>query len=143
MSPKSPDFDWVSARHDCTAGRIFNDLRELAQVNVETRNEQIQGRSETAIDFRQSPPGTDPPTFTVLRHRSGSASPYMVRFRLEKGLIRVESERLVEPVGFDVTVRMDDDGRCVCFVDDQRRLPWQILHRALDPLLFGHHPVFG
>ena len=137
MSLKAPDFDWVSARFACTAGSVFNDLRGLAEVNVETRSEHPNAGT---LDFRASAPGSTPAVFTVRRICIGET--YSVRFRLVNGVIRIDSERLNPPIEpFEVQVKMDDDGRCVCVVDGQIRLLWQILHRALDSLLFGHYPI--
>lgn len=136
MSPKSPDFDWVSARNTCTANRVFNKLRELVRRDVETRNGQTERQH---LSYSASPPGTDPPWIAVRRDCNGTTC--SVQFRLVEGVIRVCSEKLDPPVGFDVQVRMNDDGECVCFIGDKQRLPWQILHRALDDLLFGHFRI--
>jgi hypothetical protein len=35
------NFDWVTARHACSAANMYEQLREIAKANVETRNAQL------------------------------------------------------------------------------------------------------
>lgn len=123
-----PDWDWVTARHDCSAVRMFQLLRVSVAKNVEVRNAQLK-----AIDFELKEYSAVHFAAYCLRT---SAEPNAVDFCLKDETITVRhGYRSQECV---LTVTLDDRGECLFRVDNQELLePWQVLKRALEPLLFG------
>ena len=136
--PTLGDFDWVAVRHRCTAREAFPRLRDLAERNVETRREQIETDRYACAPPRFSPSDNGTPTFKIQRGvgTNPDRDPE-VRFRLVDTLtISVDGTGLRAP--FDVRVGMDDQGKCLLLVDGTPRRDWQVLHQALDELLFGN-----
>ena len=135
LDPARPDFDWVTVRLKCTAREAFPRLQDMTESNVETRRSQINADKHSVAPptFQVADHGT--PTFTVRRGvGSNPANDPMVRFRLIDTLtIRVDGTKLET---FDVRVCMDSNGVCILKVNGAVLKDWQILHRALDSLLF-------
>lgn len=134
--PADRDFDWVTVRHKCTAREAFPRLQKMAKLNVETRCQQITADVYSAAPPRFEVSDQNPPTFTIQRGIGmNPANDPEVRFGLIDALtIRVDGTGLKEP--FDVRVCMDSRGDCILTVDGEELKDWQILHRALDSLLF-------
>ena len=126
--------DWVETRYNCTAKQAVLCLAREAEKNVETRKEQI----------RNDNVGMRPPKF----HGNGDKG-----FSVECGLspngdfekfvlFKLEDLRTIHVSGttvsdeFDVRVEMDTQGNCALSVDDLPMEHWQVLHKALDRLLF-------
>ena len=139
MNSENPEIDWVAVRHRCTAACELTRLRELAEKNVETRNEQIAQDSRPA--FRLKATGQHTQTgFGVYQLSPFQDNGPHVRFTLEGEAIRIRGYELKTELDLDVTVRLDDDGSCALFVENKRRERWQVLHDALDELFFGLEP---
>src|SRR5947208_1001568 len=73
-SEKKPaEFDWVTARYECSASVMFSKLRRDAETNIDRRNEQL-GRSSPARFSLES----DNDSFFVKR------GDFCVGFRMDK-----------------------------------------------------------
>jgi hypothetical protein len=131
--PKPPDFDWVAARHKCSAAVVFEALLHLAQQNVETANALRKSNGLSADAHVQA---TVPGVFAVLRGLHGP--PHTVRFRLDReGSIGVDYQGVPNTESFTGTLTLNNDGECRLRVGTQELDLWQVLRLALEPLLFG------
>ena len=121
------DWDWVSARHECSPRKFFERLDLLAQQNVKQRNA-IGGAAFGHVSHKS--------LFSVFgENRSGPLGSPAVRFVLDdKGTIRVEASGL--DVGFEGELTLNNSGECRLKVGSEELSEWQVLKRALEPLLF-------
>jgi hypothetical protein len=129
MSNEKPsDFDWVAARLECSAAKVFELLYLETLRSVEARNATLpegQTRFETA--------NGDGVFSVVRRHRfTGVAG---VRFFLVGDEISVESQGV--NVQFTASLTLNDEGECRLMVDGRTLDRWQVLRRALESLFFG------
>jgi hypothetical protein len=121
--PPPPHFDWVSSRHACSAELVFQDLCRLARENVETRNRQLAG----SVGFSEA--GGIFKVWSTLPQGNG---PITAEFSLKAKAIQI-----VSPRGhLEVVAILDDDGVCRCRIDKETLDLWQVLRRALEPVLF-------
>lgn len=120
--PLPPDFDWVTARHECSADKMFHQLRLLALSNVETRNAQ----APDSVGFTATHDGS----FSVWNKRGSERK--AVDFTLMRQTMTVSNG---DP--FSVTVTLNNQGVCKCRVGDEELDPWQLLKKALEPVLFS------
>ena len=125
MPPKtSEDFDWVRARDRCSIEEAFGALRLAVKQVMATRN-----RLSGSEPFVFSENGA---LFSVTRKADAAA----VDFRLAGRYIRITGHGIVAGRGA-VETRLDDDGRCVLFLDGAQARRWRITNYALDVLFFG------
>lgn len=133
LPPSNPDFDWVTTRNQCTVYQAFDQLQCDAKRNVQTRNDQLN-QGPGSLRFIVEENSRD--LFTVTRpdpHMEPFGRGVSVKFRIVEKTIRVEGFGID---GFNVTVGMNSDGHCIYKVEEEDLLRWQILHRALDELMF-------
>jgi hypothetical protein len=131
--PLPPGWDWVTARHKCSAVKMFEVLRTTAQKNVETMNALRAESMAGAWAFT-----SHEDSFSILRRLYGAT--VGVRFSIAKETILVESYD--QATKFEVALTLDDEGECRFLVKgDTRGLDcWQMLRRALEPSFFGPAP---
>jgi hypothetical protein len=133
-TPKPSDFDWVTARHKCSAAVFFESLLQLAKANVDTVNaakEKSSGRSDAYLQ------ATVPGVFAVARGVPGAGPPKVVRFRLERDDAIAVEPHGVPMEGFQGTLTLNNEGECRLKVGAEELDLWQVLRRALEPLFFG------
>src|SRR5439155_13316423 len=118
------DFDWVTARRNCSVRRVFESLQAQAKKNVEAMT-----------------PVTDKaPPFEFVRFNGGFAvirrcfRNVGVRFWCSNTAIVVDD--FGRTTLFTATVRMNDAGECRLLVNGDQLDHWQLLMRALEPLFF-------
>lgn len=129
--PKPSDWDWVTARKECSMPLFFERLKTLAQRDVKTRHAMRQELIDLGpVNFDAQIAGT----FTVLRNFAPGHHA-SVRFRLEGDRLFVEGAGV--QVNFDGSLTLTDDGDCRLRVGEKELDPWQVLRRALEPLFFG------
>lgn len=124
------EFDWVEARTDCTLEKQFDQLSDAVQSDLQRHGVLNPGlsqcqRFETCRDgsFYVERPGVHRVVFTRERGRI-----HIVRWAYMG-----ESTPLMA-----LTVRLDDDGKCVLIDAEGTVLkPWQVRRRALEETLFG------
>lgn len=121
------DFDWVTARSQCSAFNVFNSLKEDARKNTETVNALAEGRGAHAFQF-----GSDAKSFWVVQ--IGRLGEIGVRVSLRDEQIHVESQGV--DVAFSAGLTLNDDGECRLLVEGVALDRWQVLRRALEPLFF-------
>ena len=131
--------EWVDIRHECTPSGIFSKLQGSAERCVANRNEQLKRhRFIVACD--------DNPLCFCVEGRppiaDDQARAPSVRFTQESDQLVVEGYNGIK-VGFFLNMRMNE-ATCACefHLDDspQGKVQvvdlWQVLYRALEPLLF-------
>ena len=125
MTNRPPDWDWVKTAGECTAAIMFGSLKTLAQRDVQTRNNQL-GKERFIVGDHEGI------SFWVDQARREMNTHVWFTLLIELNGIRVGS-RGTETI---YTVRLDDTGHCKLWSEDQSFDPWQVLKRALEPLLF-------
>src|SRR3990167_8686976 len=121
-----PDFDWVKARHECNVGNMLQRLKLQAKNNVETRNAQLpEGVGKFGFDDLGS-------AFSVWGS-SGRFERNAVDVSLETGVVVFRLNGGAPD--FKVTLTLDKYGQCKCRLGDEELDPWQVLKKALEPLL--------
>jgi hypothetical protein len=123
------DFDWVTARNDCSMPNMLQRLRLLAKANVETRNKQ-ELDSAGFIDADRA----GNVVFSVWSKRVHGNERHAADFSISDDTKVLTVRRGGQ--SFTVTVTVDDFGVCKCKVGNEELDPWQVLKRALEPLLF-------
>jgi hypothetical protein len=126
MNDLPPDFDWVSVRKKCSAFEVFEQLRQEAKKNVEAFN---VGTEPTGCDFI----ATQPEVFSVFRQEFGGH--VGVRFVLRNDEIQIEGAGGIT-VNMTATLTLNDKGQCRLRVGNDELDRWQVLRRALEPVLF-------
>ena len=126
MSPKDSDFDWVTARRECSIAHEFIQLQRLAEQNVAERQKDL-GKSLLLQ--------TDPP-FAICRQAYGLKSwSWVVTFFIVGNEIHVRNHD--GSVKSTLTLTLNDAGECRYRIDGKGEfVRWQVLRRFLEPLLF-------
>jgi hypothetical protein len=121
-----PDFDWVEARLACSALKVFELLALEAQKNVETftRDPNAPRYEFVRVDG----------SFSISR-RHGFQGVKGVRFTLLGEAIEIEGHGFI--LALTATLTLNNDGECRLKVNGQELERWQVLRRALEPLLFA------
>ena len=125
---KPSDWDWVVGVHDCSPAEMFDKLRRLAEQNVKTRNTQRDKEAFNVLDTSYG--------FSVGEVHDGFRG--RMYFSPEdpgrEMRIKVSGPAGRDPVYY--TVRLDPNGCCKLWIEEKSFDPWQVLKKALEPLLF-------
>ena len=125
------DWDWVTARRDCSIAKFFERLLAGAQRDVRTRKEmRLELFDQGPLEFNASAPGI----FSVFRGLAPGRH-VAVRFVLEGDRIVVEGQGV--SVNFEGRITLNNHGECRLKVADQDLDEWQVLRMALEPVFFG------
>lgn len=127
MNQVDPEFNWVDALGKCSSAEVFRTLRRLAKRDVETRNAQL-GRD--AFGFRDDYEH-DPNLFSVWS-KDTSHTRRAVDFHLNGPDITITGGKMK----LTILLTLDNNGACKCRIGSEELDPWQVLKRALEPLLF-------
>ena len=122
--PQDNNWNWVTARQECSLTEQFRCLQMQAERDVETRNAQC-GKDEF-YKVRRAPG-----TFVVFVNLPNGIG---VTFKLSEDEINIAPDNGTE---FPVTVTLDRDRVCKFKVDGELLEIWQLLQKALEPVLFG------
>jgi hypothetical protein len=122
------DFDWVSARGNCSLAAVFESLKQDVQRDVNVRN-QIDGME---VERYKVVMRSD--TVSVLREEMALLHD-AIAFVLTKNGIEVKDVK--GQVTMTATPTLTDDGRCLLKVGGKECEIWQFRKRALEELLFG------
>lgn len=123
------DFDWVSARQDCSTGIEFGFLHRLIEKNTEARQ---KGLADQKIQARLKFEANDH-EFTV--HRTSNGRSQYVSFALMKGCITVKKSSPAET--FDLTLTFTDAGEFQFRINGEGEyLRWQVARKALEEIFF-------
>src|SRR5688572_10231250 len=132
MTTVPPGFDWVEARHQCSAREQFMQLRLAAQANIAKRNEQVKHPKEPREQFG------------LKDIRSASSTPFVVYDKLTQQSVTCPLQgdtirfwhRSSQEHSF-LTLSLNDEGKCRFMLEASELDLWQVLKRALEPLLFA------
>jgi len=126
---RAPDatFDWVTARQACSAVGVFHKFRLMAQANVETRNAQLD-TGHPGFGFE-----AEGERFAVFLKGRGARNAVDFYLGDPHGPITITHGDHV----LLVRLTLDADGACRCQVNGDLLQVWQVMHLALEPLLFG------
>lgn len=130
-----PDWDWVTARYDCSTDTFFRALRADAEKNVEAMNA-IAKKHREPWELEMAAGSRE---FTVSRPIAGRGNYAAVRLWSDGQTIHAERSvaGVVGDWTLDGTVTLSSDGRCRLRLADDRELDrWQILSEALQPVFF-------
>lgn len=119
------DFDWVTARAECSLASVFELLKTAVGRDVDTRH----AMPATGNGFAFVPEHN---TFLVIH--SAPNERHTVKFTLESNAIAVTFDDKPILTG---SVTLCDDGVCRIAVEGQPVAGWQFRRRALERLFFG------
>lgn len=128
---KPRDWDWVTARKQCSAASVFESLALAAKQNV-----------EKAAVISQDGRVTNPCSFVSQGDSFSVARPTFqgvvgVRFYLVDQKISAEAHGGNLNISMQADLTLNDEGECRLLVDGAELQEWQFLKRALEPVLFG------
>jgi hypothetical protein len=128
------NFDWVTHRAQCSAPNMFDQLRELAQSNVETANQRGSPLNGSRFRFKDGEPSLRRgfTVWDVAQHDRRA-----VDFWLDGAhTIHVEPTHQNRRGSFTATLTLNDRGQCRFLVDSHELDQWQLLRRGLEWLFF-------
>lgn len=123
------EFDWVTARNNCTAASEFKNVSAAVIADMKTRIEQY-GALKHDLEYRAC--GDD--KFAVRQR--GSHEIVFERVGETITVTYVHQSGTERPL-LTVTVGMNEQGECTLKEGDQELLPWQVRRRALEETFFG------
>jgi len=122
------DFDWVTARCECSPGKVFAKLEAQVKSDVDTRRATLRGNVHYGFSF--VPTGAS--SFTVLVESNNIH--HAVKFAMTETGVLVMDENSKRMFSADVTV--SDDGTCKLKVDGEEKELWQVRQQALEEFFF-------
>ena len=123
------DFDWVSARTQCSLPVIFQRLKSDLQDDINKKNE-IEGKNQFAR-FRVSFSNT---RITVSLVEAGNLLLDPVFFEITRLAIEVRDAN--NQLLFSAVPTLCDDGVCRLKINGEERELWHLRKRALEDFLF-------
>lgn len=136
-NPTEPNFDWVSARHNCSLPNEFERLKNLVEKNCIQRSRCLT--KDSAVDFTFSGGEQGSRRFSVARAPISGVfgKTYEVSFSLRDDHILVIDEWTESTRQIVLTVTLNRDGECRFVIDGEGEyLRWQVARRALCPMFF-------
>lgn len=129
MGTKPPDFDWVTARWECSASQVFTELRLGVETDIKRINK-LRG-DPPAKEVRLARNGKDD-TFEVWRDEPVNRR---AKFQREGDRIQVTDENGTEVGSYAVS--FNTEGRCVLLASDGEKEQWQARRAALERVFFN------
>ena len=118
----SKDFDWVMSRYTCNIAMFFQEIRDLAQQSVNTRNSLSKFGCFQLVKKDK--------TFKV--NRAGTES---VSFRQDG--MRICVNGYFHTGEREYSTRIGKSGECELIDSEGEKVePWEVLSRSLDALFF-------
>ena len=122
------NFDWVTARGQCTARNVFEAFKVAVEADVGTRSE-LDPNHGTGFKFRNA----SDDWFSVL-----VPTVCEIVFQRNNDSITVTRKDIKgENPMLTAVVRMNESGDCVFIVDDDELSSWQLRRLALEDAFFG------
>jgi hypothetical protein len=127
----APDFDWVTARAECSISRMFVRLQGQVKADVERRNSLLSAneRLKFLVDVHGDA------EFSVKREGTGQEEPGTVRFRRNESDIGIASND--GKLTLTVTLMVDHLNECRFVANGDQVDEWQLRKLALESLFFG------
>ncbi|MGH9505255.1 MAG: hypothetical protein ACRD20_20570 [Terriglobales bacterium] len=122
------DFDWVTARHECSLVKAFVQLKRDLEKDAAKANELFKGNRKYTLT-------QDAYSLTVTEeHFSGEMRSVGFALNDEKTAVRVSNER--DESMFEFTVTLNKKRHCVFLVNGEEMESWEVRQKALNSLLF-------
>jgi hypothetical protein len=121
----TPQFDWVTARSQCSLPNVFRALRFQIEEDVKLRNALRPNNSP--YEFSVAENGDE---FTVLLE--GKDLYTSVTFSLTGHAIAVRGDHQK----FEITLSFNDEGECRLNANEKQCELWQVRRMALEDLFF-------
>ena len=134
MGPQDSDFDWITAREECSLFSEFTMLENNAKESTKIRNGLSGGRPEFVFSNRLINH-----SFSVIRPRRYETEEQTVVFHLENDHILVQSNNTEPQAGepLKLTLTLNDDGECRYRVNGKGEFRrWHVLMRSLEHIFF-------
>jgi hypothetical protein len=130
LEKKPDDFDWVSARANCSAAVIFEKLKKLAIKDIQTMNSL---RARDSLLFRLE--DVDGDSSMVIGFNQLNRKRQTVTCALIDDGITIEGP--TESRKIKATITFCNDGICRAKVADKELDLWQLRKLALEDLFFN------
>lgn len=129
-SPHNPamDFDWVTARSQCSATEQFLALREHARADVETAN-QVFRESRRQFGFR-----IEKRSFLVFEQSADY--PRAITFELSDSNSAIVVKNEDDTEMFRVTLSLNKERRCVFLWNGEEMESWEVRRKALEAFFY-------
>ena len=130
----APDqFDWVSAKAECTAASMFERLRAGVKQDVERRNALVSPDDGFRFEFSEDGEGFDVACVEGSRFTNPKVAG-VVRFERAGPRIHIRSEDV--DVDFTAILTLDPAGQCRFVVGEVLYAEWEVRRLALELLFF-------
>ena len=132
--PATHDFDWVTARIECSLPNEFECLRVLVKTNCLKRRSFLEDDGAANLVF-SGENGED--EFSVTRQPAANTygSTHKVQFFLRQDHILID-DRWGDQC-MTLTLTLNDEGQCRFVIDGKgEHLRWQVARKALHGLFF-------
>lgn len=129
------DFDWVTARAQCSLANEFVRLKEQVGRDVCARRKCLP--KDNSMDFSFHATGDE--HFSVSRFPIPgiAGNSYSVIFSLRNDQILIVDEWSEPAKRLILTLTLNDEGECRFLINGEGdRLRWQVVRRALCPIFF-------
>ena len=125
MVMPSDDFDWVTARHQCSMNVIFERFCHDVQKDVQVW-ERVSEHQGTVVCDRQV-------DFLAVATNGRPDAPKVTCWLRDQA---IDISRNGDASSFTVTLTLNRDRQCRFVVNGAEREGWEIRQMALDPLFF-------
>jgi hypothetical protein len=129
MGTTPPDFDWVTAKWECSASQVFTELRLGVEADIKKINKL---RGDTPAKGVQLAKNGNHDVFEVWRDE-----PATLRVKFQRTGDRIEVRDGNGTLTAAYTVSFSVEGRCVLLASDGQMEQWQARRAALESLFFN------
>jgi len=133
LDDSSNQFEWVTARAECTAAATFERLRLGVTQDVEHRNALIGVDEGFRFEFSEDAEGFDVARVEGSRFTNPKVAG-LVRFERAGSRIHIRSEDV--DVDFTAILTLDPAGQCRFVVGEALYADWEVRRLALELLFF-------
>ena len=132
---KPLDFDWVTARQQCSLRDVFEALRLGIRDDVETRNSSFPEGDPDKLVLKISERGKTVRVYWDDMY--GSSQNIFVELTLTEQNVSAKDN---ESTLFEAFICLNDDGDCKLKISGKEYDLWQVRRKALEKLLFSFNP---
>ena len=136
MNQIDPNFDWVTARANCTPSGVLSVLKAQAEADVQRRNS-LRNRDELKYDIKFGFESSSL-AFKVSRIRAGEILESVVLSQQNEG-ISFDYQKGMSSRNSLATLTLSNEGECkLKTVDGQEHSFWQFRKSILEPVFFSN-----
>lgn len=122
------DFDWVKARSECNAYRMFLQLLSEAQEDAKIATELLKGSGKLFL--------VKPEAASFVVFENTLPKPRRVSFALNETHTSIYVRDEQDEEKFTISVRLNENRQCACYIGNEQLENWQVRQRALETLFF-------